>query len=53
MLEVEGEFVVLDPAIGPEVGSRIAGDLKLHFTCPICAVVSMGRRNTQLEPTLH
>jgi hypothetical protein len=23
------------------------------FTFPISAVVSMGRRNTQLEPTLH
>jgi hypothetical protein len=23
------------------------------FTCSVSAVVSMGRRNTQLEPTLH
>ena len=23
------------------------------FQCPINAVVSMGRRNTKLEPTLH
>src|SRR5271168_109994 len=31
----------------------VIGDVKYHFICPVTAVISMGRRNTKLEPSLH
>ena len=33
--------------------ARVTGQIKRYFKCPVRAVVSMGRRNTKLEPAWH
>ena len=36
-----------------QLSLALIGEVKCYFTSPVRRVVSMGRRNAQLEPTLH
>jgi hypothetical protein len=44
---VSGEMI----AFSGEIQRRVRGKVKL--TCPVSAVVSIGRRNTQVQLVLH